>query len=44
MNHNYLYQQYLLSKFNFDLDNTLINEKDYIFSAYEEIKEIIKRK
>ncbi len=45
MNHNYLYQQYLLSRdLIFDLDNTLINEKDYIFSAYEEIKEIIKKK
>ena len=45
MNHNYLYQQYLLSRdLIFDLDNTLINEKAYIFSSYEEIKEIIKKK
>lgn len=45
MNHNYLYQQYLLSRdLIFDLDDTLINEKDYLFSSYEEIKEIIKKK
>ena len=45
MNLNYLYQQYLLSRdFIFDLDDTLINEKDYIFSAYKEIGEIIKKK
>ena len=43
MNLNYLHKQYLASRdIIFDLDNTIIEEKDYIFSAYAEIAKTIK--
>ena len=38
MNINYLYKQYLLNRILiFDLDNTLICEKEFLYSAYYEI-------
>ena len=42
MNINYLYEQYLLGRIIIcDLDNTLINENDFLFSAYYDISKNI---